>query len=398
MPITASAIAEGAEHWPQSIQKVVLVLQDFYREKNLINMMMFPDPAECSWKFLDIIRGWPSLKVSTGSTLGQLDSLFRGLLKNSRLTHYWVTGYLKFAVECLMLERPSSLIATALWQYLAVLISIFEKHLAQPSPATEADNHILKEAAIILFGRVACHLDPMDPCIPTIVDRLVEALKTPVDLMDDDLLNSPKYATRHGAAYGPAGVLKGTGISGVKEFNIIPRLTYCNGGQEMIRTTSGCHVCVQDTIDYTWTTFRIPYNLRPSTSSVLVWGQSTADIREATQGAVRVNMGNLSGYGVKLILPSLLEGLDEKQWQTKKVPVDPVPEARATAANALGTLAERLREINFPDLMPNLLQTLKTDTSGVDRQGAAQGLSEVLSGLEMERLEGLLPDIIANAQ
>lgn len=81
-----------------------------------------------------------------------------------------------------------------------------------------------------------------------------------------------------------------------------------------------------------------------------------------------------------------------------QVLVDPVPEARATAAKALGTLVERLGEIHFPDLVPGLLRTLKTDTSGVDRQGAAQGLSEVLSGLGMERLEGLLPDIITNAQ
>ena len=78
--------------------------------------------------------------------------------------------------------------------------------------------------------------------------------------------------------------------------------------------------------------------------------------------------------------------------------VDPVPEARATAAKALGTLVERLGETHFPDLVPGLLRTLKTDTSGVDRQGAAQGLSEVLAGLGMERMEGLLPDIIANAQ
>lgn len=78
--------------------------------------------------------------------------------------------------------------------------------------------------------------------------------------------------------------------------------------------------------------------------------------------------------------------------------VDPVPEARATAAKTLGTLVERLGEVHFPDLVPGLLRTLKTETSGVDRQGAAQGLSEVLSGLGMDRLEGLLPDIIANAQ
>lgn len=78
--------------------------------------------------------------------------------------------------------------------------------------------------------------------------------------------------------------------------------------------------------------------------------------------------------------------------------VDPVPEARATAAKSLGALVERLGEVNFPDLVPSLLRTLKSDSSGVDRQGAAQGLSEVLSGLGMERMEGLLPDIIVNAQ
>ncbi len=90
--------------------------------------------------------------------------------------------------------------------------------------------------------------------------------------------------------------------------------------------------------------------------------------------------------------------LDELIPMVHLVLVDPVPEARATAAKALGTLVERLGEIHFPDLVPGLLRTLKTDTSGVDRQGAAQGLSEVLSGLGMERLEGLLPDIVANAR
>lgn len=49
-------------------------------------------------------------------------------------------------------------------------------------------------------------------------------------------------------------------------------------------------------------------------------------------------------------------------------------------------------------MVPGLLRTLKSDSSGVDRQGAAQGLSEVLAGLGMERLEALLPDIVSNAQ
>lgn len=88
-------------------------------------------------------------------------------------------------------------------------------------------------------------------------------------------------------------------------------------------------------------------------------------------------------------LPRLLPGL-------KEVLVDPVPDARATAAKALGTMVEKLGEDKFPNLVNELVHTLKSDTSGVDRQGAAQGLSEVLAGLGLERLDGLLPEIISN--
>lgn len=103
-------------------------------------------------------------------------------------------------------------------------------------------------------------------------------------------------------------------------------------------------------------------------------------------------------------LASLTDSQDFIPYLNRMLPlvhvvlVDPVPEARATAAKTLGTLVERMGEEHFPDMVPGLLRTLKTDTSRVDRQGAAQGLSEVLVGLGMERLEALLPDIVSNAQ
>ncbi|KAJ2852326.1 translational activator of GCN4 [Coemansia brasiliensis] len=82
--------------------------------------------------------------------------------------------------------------------------------------------------------------------------------------------------------------------------------------------------------------------------------------------------------------------------QLRTVLTDPVPEARATAAKALGALVERLHEERFPTLVADLVAVLKSDASGVDRAGAAQGLSEVLSGVGVARLEGLLPEIAAN--
>jgi HEAT repeat protein len=88
--------------------------------------------------------------------------------------------------------------------------------------------------------------------------------------------------------------------------------------------------------------------------------------------------------------------LDQLMPLLHEVLVDPVPEARATAAKSLGTLVERLGEPSFPELVNQLMSVLRSDTGGIDRQGSAQGLSEVLSALGMERMEGLLPEVITN--
>ena len=75
----------------------------------------------------------------------------------------------------------------------------------------------------------------------------------------------------------------------------------------------------------------------------------------------------------------------------RTVLVDPVPEARATAAKALGGLVERLGEDAFPDLISALQDVLQSDNSGVDQQGAAQGLAEILGEANF-----LLPSSVAD--
>ncbi|KAD4888101.1 hypothetical protein E3N88_20174 [Mikania micrantha] len=82
--------------------------------------------------------------------------------------------------------------------------------------------------------------------------------------------------------------------------------------------------------------------------------------------------------------------------EIKKVLVDPIPEVRSVAARAVGSLIRGMGEENFPDLVPWLLDTLKSDGSNVERSGAAQGLSEVVAALGTEYFENLLPDIIRN--
>ncbi|KAJ7043552.1 armadillo-type protein [Mycena alexandri] len=568
----AAAIAGSIEHWPQAVHSTLIALQEYYRDKAKILAPEFDQYGMVIAASLDRSDPWQA-RVAASHAFELLSPLlpedevepfFAFLIQDEAL------GDRTAEVRRGMLSAGNAVIDLHGAARLPALISMFENHLGQPSPATEAGDQI-KEAVVILFGRVARHLDATDSRVPAIVDRLVDALKTPaeqvqmavsdclsplvkvmgpkvaqlVDDLLDQLFNAPKYATRRGAAYGLAGVLKGTGIVGMKQFDIIRRLKIAAEDKKRYEPRQGTMFAFE-TLSTTLGRLFEPYITYVLPLLLTSFGDSTADVREATQDAARIIMGNMSGYGVKLILPSLLSGLDEKQWRTKKgsiellgmmaycsprqlslslpiviprltgvltdshaqvrtaankslkqfgevitnpeiqslvpvllkalvdpaktpnalasllktsfmhyidnsslalvipilerglrergadtkkkaaqivgnlasltdskdfvpylagllpmvhqVLVDPVPEARATAAKALGTLVERLGEVHFPDLVPGLLRTLKTDTSGVDRQGAAQGLSEVLSGLGMERLEGLLPDIIANAQ
>nr|TKS17861.1 translational activator GCN1 [Populus alba] len=82
--------------------------------------------------------------------------------------------------------------------------------------------------------------------------------------------------------------------------------------------------------------------------------------------------------------------------EVKKVLVDAIPEVRSRAARAIGSLIRGMGEENFPDLVPWMFDSLKTDNSNVERSGAAQGLSEVLSALGTGYFEHVLPDIIRN--
>uniref|UniRef100_A0A7S4VLQ0 TOG domain-containing protein n=1 Tax=Alexandrium monilatum TaxID=311494 RepID=A0A7S4VLQ0_9DINO len=83
--------------------------------------------------------------------------------------------------------------------------------------------------------------------------------------------------------------------------------------------------------------------------------------------------------------------------QLKVTLVDPIPDVRATAAKAFGTLAKELPEEMLGDVLPWLFNMLRSSESAVERSGAAHGLSEVLMAMGEQRIEMLLPDILANA-
>jgi hypothetical protein len=79
--------------------------------------------------------------------------------------------------------------------------------------------------------------------------------------------------------------------------------------------------------------------------------------------------------------------------------LDPVPEVRAVSSRALGAMVRGMGETSVGEnLLPWLMQTLTSETSSVDRSGAAQGLAEVVAGLGVEKLHKTMPEIIKTAE
>lgn len=568
----ANSFTGATAQWPQQASIIIRSLQDLYREKKKISGPEFDEYGIPITRSLEATDPWPA-RLAVAQSFEALAPLFQDEILEpffQFLIEEEVLGDSKSEVRSGMLRAACKVIDLRGSERLQPLISMFEKHLASPTSPTGTADYV-KEATVILLGRTARHLNADDARVPVVISRLIDALKTPseqvqtavseclaplvthnktnvpklVEGLLQELFNAPKYGERKGAAYGLAGVIKGVGISGISQLDIVECLRAALDEKKRYEPRQGAMFALE-TLSATLGRSFEPYIIELLPSLLASFGDAVPDVREATEDAAKVVMANLSGYGVKCILPSLLSSLDEKQWRTKKgsiellgtmafcaprqlsislptviprltgvltdshaqvrtaankslkqfgevisnpeiqslvpvllkalvdpaktpgamtsllkksfvhyidspslalvmpvierglkergadtkrkatqivgnlasltdsqdftpyltrllplvhvVLVDPVPEARATAAKALGTLIERLGEEQFPDMVPNLLRTLKTDASGVDRQGAAQGLSEVLAGLGMERMEALLPDIVSNAQ
>ncbi|KAK3332721.1 armadillo-type protein [Cercophora scortea] len=494
----------------------------------------------------------------------QLDPLFNFFIQQGPL------GDQNAAVRAEMLEAANATIEVHGKPMLDSLMKTFEQTLEAPDKNSEAGDRV-NEAVIIMYGALARHLKPGDAKIPVVIERLLATLNTPSETVQyaiaeclpplirtcsdksskyfnqilETLMTSKDYAIQRGAAYGLAGLVSGRGIMALREYRIIVTL---RSGLENKKETNQREAAMLAFELLSTILGRLfePYVIQIVPQLLAGFGDSSANVREAALAASKACFARLSSYGVKKILPTLLDGLDEDLWRSKKgacdllgamayldpeqlahslpeiIPpltavlndshkevrsaankslkrfgevinnpeihslvdillkalsdptkytdealdslikvqfvhfldapslalvsrilqrglggrsatkrkaaqvigslahlterrdlvahlpvlvaglkvavVDPVPTTRATASRALGSLVEKLGEDALPDLIPGLMQTLKSDTGAGDRLGSAQALSEVLAGLGTTRLEEILPTILQNVE
>lgn len=219
-------------------------------------------------------------------------------------------------------------------------MDLFQKYLGAKKGSNATDDRIT-ESVIVLLGRLARHLEASDIRMANVIDRLLIALTTPSELVQvavadclppliradrekgarvieqllRETLNAVKYAERRGAAYGLAGAVKGRGITSLKEFDIITRLTDASEDKKNNNARQGAMFAFE-TLSSTLGRLFEPYIIKIIPLLLTCLGDSSTDVREATSDAARVIMSRISGHAVKLILPSLLSGLDDRREST----------------------------------------------------------------------------------
>ena len=277
------------------------------------------------------------------------------------------------------------------------------------SDSNPDSSDLVNEAVVILYGALARHLRKGDHRVPKVVQRLLTTLKTPSETVQyavagclpalvqtssdttseyiqsalDQLLQSKKYAARRGGAYGLAGIVKGKGVSSLREFRIMSTLNIAIDNKKDQNHRQGALFAYELLALILGRTFE-PYVIQIVPQLLASFGDSTADVREACLDASKTCFAGLSSYGVKIILPTLLEGLEESQWRSKKGACD--------LLGAMAYLDPQQLALSLPDIIPPLTGVLSDSHKEVrlSANRSLQRFGEVISNPEVKGLVNIL--------
>ncbi|KAF1916304.1 armadillo-type protein [Ampelomyces quisqualis] len=312
------------------------------------------------------------------------------------------------AVREAMIDAATSIINTKAKSEVEPLMELFENALEGPDRKSELYDQV-NEAVIILYGALGRHLAAGDPRVAKVVQRLLATLSTPsetvqyavaqclpplirtseqelstyMDQIMEQLLKSKKYASRRGAAYGLAGIVRGKGLGVLKEYRILSTLKGAAENKKEVNQRQGAFLAYELLSLILGRLFE-PYVIQLVPQLLAGFGDTSTDVREACLDAAKTSFSTLSSFGVKQVLPILLEGLDDQQWRSKKGACD--------SLGAMAYLDPNQLALSLPDIIPPLT-TVLTDSHKEVRSSANRSLQrfgEVISNPEIKSVVNII--------
>ena len=307
-----------------------------------------------------------------------------------------------------MVAAGTNLVATRGKECLEPLMGLFESTLDAPDKATQEFDWT-NEAVIVLYGSLARHLQAGELRVKTVISKLLGTLSTPsesvqyavagclpslVRLVDSEvavyfeqllkqLFEAKEYAARRGAAYGMAGLVSGKGLLALRQFRIMSALRGATENKKSATHRQGALFAYELLALILGRTFE-PYVIEVLPQLLSSFGDVDASVREACLDAAKTCFANLSSYGVRQVLPRLLEGLEDTQWRSKKGACD--------LLGAMAYLDPQQLANSLPDIIPPLTAVL-TDSHKEVRASANRSLQrfgEVISNPEVKSLVSIL--------
>ena len=238
----------------------------------------------------------------------------------------------------------------------------------------EEESWRTKAGSVELLGAMAyCAPKQLSSCLPSIVPKLMDTL---ADSHSKVQVAGTQALKQIGS------VIKNPQIQ-----SLVPMLL-----EALSDPSNKANECLQELLNTEFIHVIDP----PSLALIMPTLKRTLDLRSTdTKKMAAQIIGNMYVLTDKKDLtPYLAEVLPGLQ----KSLVDPVPEVRTVCAKALGAIVRGMGEEGMKDLLPWLLDTLKSDGTSVDRSGAAQGISEVLYARGVEELSKVMPHFLASSQ
>ncbi|EFJ05799.1 hypothetical protein SELMODRAFT_162851 [Selaginella moellendorffii] len=289
---------------------------------------------------------------------------------------------------------------------IAVLLPIFENYLSRKA-VDEERYDLVREGVVVFMGALAKHLSQDDPKILVILERLLEMLKTPSESVQravsnclaplmlihqvdseklakdllEQLVQSEKYGERYGAAFGLAGVVKGKGLSCLKKFRVMNVLITSIEDRDSAKAREGALLGFECLSEKLGRLFE-PYVIRILPELLVCFSDSVSAVRDAADLTARTIMSQLTGQGVKLVLPALLKGLEDRAWRTKQGSVQ--------LLGAMAFCAPRQLSQCLPTIVPKLSEVL-TDTHPKVQAAAQTALQQVGSVIKNPEISALVP-------